>query len=435
MAKVCRPIVEYKEIIKSTNITLDDYKPPKIAIKRFIRLFKDVDDTRLPGMIDYPLYEILLIAFLSVLGNASTWTDMECFGKNYQKWLKKFLTLENGIPSHDTFRRVFALIDPKQLEYATVRFLAENMNAIKKSLAIKSTGLKQICIDGKEARGSGRKYDTQEKIRNLQTLHVYDASHGICLFSDIIDEKTNEIPAAQAILKTLQLKDTVVTFDALHTQKDTIALIVAGGGDYVGALKGNQSTLENYAKESFSDEIKKNIIENKTDFYETIEKSHNQIEKRRFYMLKVKQTSKSMLEWQKLKNVVCYEKHMSNIVTGKETLETRYYMMSLKDIELAADAIRGHWSVENQLHWHLDYSFGEDDDTTMDKNAFANLSIINKMVLSLCKLVQPLEKGASIRIIRKSFGWGFEKSLAAMLNAFDENSLIQALENANNKKK
>ena len=318
MAKICKPIVEYKDIISSSGIALDDYTPPRKPMKRFIRLFRVIEDIRLGGMIDYPLYEVILIAFLAILGNASSWTEMERFGIKKQKWLKKFLKLKNGIPSHDTFRRVFGLIDPIQLEHATVLFLMENMAAIKKSLNIKDSGPKLICIDGKEEKGTGRKYGTKEEIRNLQILHVYDASDSICLCSRPIGQKTNEIPAAQEVLKALQLKDTIVTFDALHTQKETIRLIVKQKGDYVGALKGNQGTLEQDANDSFSEEIKEKIITNGKNYYETCEKAHNQVETRRFYLIKANHTFNGAIEWQNLRNFICYEKKIYNIVTEKE---------------------------------------------------------------------------------------------------------------------
>ena len=175
MAKICRPIVEYRDIISSSGITVDKYSPPKKTMKRFIRIFKKIDDARIQAMTEYPLHEILLIAFLAVLGNASGWNEIERFGIAKQKWLRKFLALKNGIPSHDTFRRVFSLIDPEQLQKATLIFLLENMDAIKKSLNIKSSE-RQLCVDGKEERGTGRKYGTAEEIRNLQPLHIYDAS-------------------------------------------------------------------------------------------------------------------------------------------------------------------------------------------------------------------------------------------------------------------
>ena len=230
MAKISSFILEYKDVIASTGITAGDYSPPQKTVKRFIRLFKQIDDKRAAGMIDYPLVEIVLIAFLAILSNASTWEDVEYFGRAKEKWLRKFLDLKNGIPSTDTFRRVFALIDPVQMEATTVSFLMENMKSIKKSLNIKDSGPRLICVDGKEEKGTGRKYGTDDETRNLQTLHVYDASSEICLFSRAIDTKTNEIPVAQDVLRTLQLKDCIVSFDALPTQKDTIAVIAGQKG-------------------------------------------------------------------------------------------------------------------------------------------------------------------------------------------------------------
>ena len=435
MAKLCKPILEYKDIIKSTGITPDDYSPPKKTIQRFLRLFKQISDKRVQGMIDYPISEVILIAFLAILANASLWSEIEAFGNKKEKWLRKFLKLEHGIPSHDTFRRVFALIDPIQMEMATVNFLMENMASLKKSLKIKDTGPRLICVDGKEEKGTGRKYGTDEKVSNLQTLHVFDASAEICLFSRSIDKKTNEIPVAQDILKTLQLKDCIVSFDALHTQKDTIAIIAEQKGDYVGALKGNQGNLSSDAEALFTNEIKAKIKLDRKDYYESSEKSHGQIEVRRFFMLKAKQRFDGKLSWKNLRNFICYEKYTCNIITGKEATEVRYYITSLREVELCAESIRGHWSIENKLHWHLDYSFGEDDNTTMDKNAFNNFSILNKMALSLYKLAQPLMKNRSIRTIRKGFGWGIEDSVSQILNTFDEDVIKNALENAQKSKK
>lgn len=218
MAKINHFIAEYKDSVAMLPDKTKSSAPPKIVMRRFIRIFKKVDDTRIKGMIDYPLSEILVLAFIAVLGGASTWIDIEAFSRRYLHFLKKFLKLKNGIPSHDTFRRVFSLVDTKQLQQATVAFLLENITAVKKVLGIKEDGYRQICIDGKEQRGTGRKYNYDEKIRNLQTLHVYDASNEICLISKAIAGKTNEIPVAQEALKSMNLKGSIVTFDALHTQ-------------------------------------------------------------------------------------------------------------------------------------------------------------------------------------------------------------------------
>ena len=356
MAKLCKPILEYKEIIKYTGITPDDYSPPKKTIQRFLRLFKQISDQRVEGMIDYPLSEVILIAFLAILCNASAWVEIEEFGHEKEKWLRKFLKLEHGIPSHDTFRRVFALINPLQMEMATVNFLMENMNSIKKSLKLKDSGPRLICVDGKEEKGTGRKHGTDEEIRNLQTLHVFDASSEICLFSRSIDKKTNEIPVAQEVLRTLQLKDCIVSFDALHTQKETIEIIVEQKGDYVGALKGNQGTLSEDAEALFTTEMKAKIKSESKDYYESSEKAHGQVEVRHFYMLKAKQRFNGKLAWKNLRNFICYEKYTCNIVTGKEAMEIRYYITSLRDVELCAESIRGHWSVLCLQKYYPDFS-------------------------------------------------------------------------------
>lgn len=427
MAKINHFIAEYKDSVALLPDKTKSSAPPKVVMRRFIRIFKEVDDTRIHGMIDYPLSEILILAFVAVLGGASTWTDIEVFSNEYLRFLKKFLKLKNGIPSHDTFRRVFSLIDTEQLQQATVAFLMENMTTIKKVLKIKDDGYRQICIDGKEQRGTGRKHNYDEKVRNLQTLHVYDASNEICLVSKAISEKTNEIPVAQDVLKNMDLKGSIVTFDALHTQQETIRIIAEKKGDYVGGLKGNQGYLKSEAVVTFTQEMLE-TLKGTDAYYESSEKSHSQVEVRRYYMAKAKYSFNGYVEWQNLRNFVCYQKYTCNVIDGKEKTETRYYITSLREVQLCAEAIRGHWSVENNLHWHLDYSFSEDMNSTMDKNAFNNFSLINKMALSLCKLVQPMHKNIGLRSVRKLFGWGLEKELCELLSSFDEEFLKNALE-------
>ncbi|MDO4272010.1 MAG: ISAs1 family transposase [Candidatus Saccharibacteria bacterium] len=425
MAKINHFILEYKECLATSGIT-PSTKPPKVVLRRFVRLFKRVDDSRIDSMIDYPLVEILLITFLAVLANASTWTEISYFGESKKRWLKKFIPLKNGVPTHDTFRRVFSLIDSASLQKATVDFLMENMASIRRCLGLPLDGYRLLCVDGKEQRGTGRKYGTSEAVRNLQTLHVYDATHSVCLYSCPIAAKTNEIPVAQHALRGLDLKGCIVTFDALHTQKETIAVIAEQKGDYVGGLKGNQNGLLEAVTSCFTEKKKEAILQKGVDYYETSEKSHNQVERRCYYRVTAR-CGKD--EWAKLKSFICFEKHTQDIVTGKETHECRFYISSLSDIRLIAEAIRGHWSVENNLHWHLDYSFSEDAQTTMDKQAFQNLSLINKLVLSLCKMAQPVMTG-SVRSIRLRFSWNLEDQLAILLNTFDDSSIQKCLESA-----
>jgi len=425
MAKINNFIAEYTDSLEQVGTPVGNGLPPKVVIRRFLRLFQEVDDIRIKKMIDYPLEEIILIAFLAVLGNASTWTEMERFGKKRERWLKKFMRLKNGIPSHDTFRRVFSLIDTKQLQDVTIAFLLENMREIKRALNIKDDGYRQICVDGKEQRGTGRKYQEEDKVRNLQTLHIYDASNSICLYSEAIDEKTNEIPVAQKLLKNINLKGCIVSFDALHMQKKTIAIIREQKGDYIGGLKGNQSGLEKEGADYFSDDDLLDFYMEKGSFYETREKAHGKIETRTYYLAKAMKR-KETTAWKGLKSFICYIKTTVD-KKGKKTREVRYYATSLEDVVLCAQAIRGQWAVENLLHWHLDYSFNEDDNTTMDKTAFNNYSLINKMVLSLCKLAKPIMGSPSIRSLRKEIGWDYEDSVSQILSCFDEETIEKAL--------
>lgn len=421
MAKTNKFILEYKKVLEGAQINFDSIKKlPKCTMKRFVRIFKDVEDSRVKGMISYPLEEIIVITFLAVLAGARGWIEIERFGQKYEKWLGKFLKLENGTPSHDTVERVFSLINSKQLEKATVQFLVENINNIKKSLGIESTSFELISVDGKEARGTGRKRGTDEELRNLQTLHVYNASYGICLFSEIIDKKTNEIPVAQNILKSMELKNSVVTFDAMNTQKKTCEIIIDQKGSYVGALKGNHGVLESEVRLFFSEKVKNRIKKSGKNYCATIEKAHNQIETREFYLTSRISWFEDLNNWKGLKSFICYEKTNQNLVTGKTTTETRFYIASFSDVELCAESIRGHWGIENQLHWHLDANFYEDANSSLDRNAFNNLSIINKMVLSLLKLSQPLFGKTSIRCLRREFGWDIQGSLTKVLNFFDD---------------
>lgn len=436
MAKINHFLAEYKESVSGITGLCGADSLPVPVIRRFVRIFTGIDDSRCQGMTEYPLEEILLTAFLAVLANAATWVDIEQFGHEKQDWLRTFLPFENGTPSHDTFRRVFSLIDPTQIEEATVSFLMENISAIKRSLpSDNEDSYRLICVDGKEEKGTGRKYGTSQEVRNLQTLHVYDASTDVCIFSKPIDSKTNEIPVAQDILRSMNLKGCIVTFDALHTQKETVSIICNSGGDYVCGLKGNQPGLLADVELVFSEECLKTLKKSDAHYLKQVEKSHGQIETRQYYMAQAAFGASKKSDWQKLRSFILLVKTTFNTITQEEHMETRYYITSLSDISLCAEAIRGHWSVENKLHWHLDYSFSEDDNSTMDKKAFTNLSLINKMCLSLCKLAQPLMGKSSLRVIRKRFSWNLEGNLSLLLNSFDETVLRETLKNTSRKKK
>jgi predicted transposase YbfD/YdcC len=411
-------------------VSNDELKPSNKVVKRFVRLAKKVPDARMKGMIEYPMKEILLVAFFAVLSGAETWTQMQRFGEIREPWLRKFLKYRNGVPSHDTFRRVFSLIDPNALCSLTVDFLMENMSKIKASLGIEPSGIRLINIDGKQANGTGRKRGKDGASPNLQTLNVYDASNGICLAAKNIESKTNEIPAAQEALRMLDIRGAVVTCDALNTQKKTMGVIAEGKGQYVAALKGNHHTFYTEVDEYFDEGRLKDIRKKGANFVTSTDKAHSKVERRSFYLTTDVKWFEDKGEWANLRAFVCFEKIMTDTATGEVTKERRLFISGVKDAELCAEAIRGHWSVENRLHWHLDFSFGDDDDMTTDKNAYLNFSLFRRMALTLCKMSQPFMK-CSIRTMRWGMGLEPKSQLGRILGTLDETHLEAALRNAN----
>ena len=433
MSKIQKPIIIIREVFKRLNFNPEKKRIPKRALLRFIHFIDDLDDPRLENNISYPLTHILFIAFLAILAGCTGWTEMSVFADLKKRYIKKFLHGYKTPPSHDTFRRVFGLIDPVLFSEAISAFLTENLWTIKEVLNIQNEGYRQIGIDGKEARGTGRKSGSEGVIPNLQTLNIYDISNAVSLLSVPINEKTNEIPIAQKYLAEMQLKNCIVTFDAMNTQKDTIKIIATNGGDYIGGLKGNHELFHDEIKLYFDKETLESIRKEKKNYYTHKEKAHNRLEKRTYYLTTDIEWFEDRKKWINLRSFICCDKSTEDLVTGEKTNERRYYIASLTDVETCADAIRGHWGIES-LHWHLDSNFSEDDNSTMDKNAFNNLSSLNKVALSLYKLLQPTLKGYSIRTIRQAFRLDCEKMFSDLLTILDEDLLREAVESSSKMK-
>ncbi len=430
--QICEDIQSIKEKFAEAGIPLNDggTRPTKNIVWRFLHLYRAVSDPRCQGMVLYPLPEILLIAFLAVLADADNWVEIEQFGLSNERWLKKFLRLKNGIPSHDTFRRVFGIIDTSEFQDATVCVLVQNIASIKRTLGVDGGGIRFLCVDGKEERGTGRKYSVyaESKVRNLQTLHIYDRTNGVCVFSKGIDSKTNEIPVAQKALGLMDLKNVIVTADAMHAQKGFTGIVKQKGGDYVVGLKGNQSALRDDVGLYFDEQTRNRIRSRKKNFYDVEEKNHSQYERRRYYLAPAARIPDARRdeEWAGLKAFVCYEKFIMD-TQGNKTRETRFYIASVTDVRLCADAIRGHWKVES-MHWSLDTVFHEDDNSTMDRKAFDNIGLLKKMCNSLMTVMQPLMgKNVSKKVMRKRFGWNYTEMLSKLLFCIDPDAIERAL--------
>ena len=426
--KINDTVMVFKEMIDMCKIDINNVGGaiPKKPIRKLLRVFKEVADVRSAKKIIYPLSEIIMAAFIAIMSGADSFTAIAVYCADKKDWLAKYFNVHK-IPSHDTFRRVFMLIDPRHLQKATVAFLVENIKLIKKAFKIDASGLRHVCVDGKTARGTGRLKGTglDREVSQLQTLHVYDRSDAICLISEKISDKTNEIPVAQSILRLFDLRDTVVTFDALNTQLGTINVIADGKGDYVAALKKNQGSFYEEVESYFTPERLEHIKNWKTNYFSKKEKLHNCIETRQYFLSKNVSWLLQSNDWKKLKSIICYLFHSEDINTGKTTDSVYYYIASLTDVELCAQCIRGHWSVENQLHWNLDVIYHEDDIEIIDRVAYQNRSLLNKMALSLSKLFSKLSKN-SISITRQLFGWSTDSILKAFC-MLDEDVISESM--------
>lgn len=424
--------MEIREAMDTLGEWTADAKAGRNVINRFVSILdKGIADPRVKGKISYPLSEIIVLSFFATLGGAMTFQDMEVMCTCKQKYFRKFIPLKAGIPSHDTFNRVFSLIDMGEFNKALTDFIKESMDELRKVLHIPEPQMVQLCVDGKEARGSGRQEDADGKVkRNIQTFHVYSSYNGICIKSSQIEQKSNEIPMAQEVLATMDLRKTLVSFDAMNTQRQTIKVIVDQGGHYLGGLKGNQKTLLEESAAYFTPDYLKRAESDPNLYYRKLEKAHGQIENCIYTVAKVKVTDDcEFSDWPGMKAVIRFDKKTEKVNTGKKTEETRYYITSLaNNAQVCAEAIKKHWLVENCLHGHMDLMFCDDENATVNRRASGNLSIMKKMSLSLYKMMKPIERSKTLSNIKRGFAWGYEDMLESLLSSCDSKTIQKNLE-------
>lgn len=343
-----------------------------------------IEDVRQQSKVRYPLKDILVIVLFATLANADDWVDMALFAEVYQDYLRTYIELKNGPPSHDTIRRVMGMISPEILQQLYVKWqelLNRNEGERLKKI---------ICIDGKTMRSNKR---GEEKPSHI--VSAWSKEDGFCLGQKAVKEKSNEITAIPELLEKIQIKGQVITIDAMGTQKEIAEKIKEKRADYVLALKGNQGSLLEEVKEYFSDEEFIRKICEKGSYKKTQEKAHGQIETREYYQTENIQWLEQKKQWKGLKSIAMERKILKK--GAEKTIEYRYFISSLKeDIELLSRAVRGHWSIES-MHWHLDVTFREDANTTVDKAAAQNLNIIRKWCLSILKPAELTRHKLSMR--------------------------------------
>lgn len=351
------------------STTLDD----KVFLHRSIlQNFASLPDPRVERTKAHSLLNILSIAILAVLAGADSWVAIETFGKAKQTWLSEFLDLENGIPSHDTFARVFARLDPSELQQGFLRWIHSIAQHI---------GAQVIAIDGKTLKQS---YDRDHRLTALHLVSAWASDHRLVLGQLKVHNKSNEITAIPELLKMLDITGCVITLDAMGCQKKIASQIITQGGNYLLALKGNQGNFFRGVQDWFEQAIENHFDGVEFKRHQTIESSHHRIEKRECFTVPV-EALEGVIEkekWMGLKSIVMIVSHRKS--WNQETQETRFYISSLNsDAEEMLRMIRSHWGIENSLHWTLDVTYREDDSRIRQGHSGENFALLRRMTVSL----------------------------------------------------
>lgn len=340
---------------------------PQSTIKKY---FRKLRDPRIRGRKRHLLLDIVVIAICATIGGCNDWQEMETFARARHDWLKKFLRLPGGIPSHDTLERVFDRLDPAQFQAC----FREWMNALHEAL-----GLSQIAIDGKTLRGSG--------VGGLKTLHLVSAwatANCLSLGQVAVDEKSNEITAIPKLLELLELNGAFVTIDAMGCQKAIAAKIVDRKGNYILTVKENQEHLLADIQSAVSKAHESDYANVEHDKYETRERGHGREEYRCYTVLHTTEGIRNAADWANLTSIgFCYSERTVDGVTSEEL---RYFIGSKKaSAKVYGNALRNHWGIENQLHWQLDVGFDEDKNRVSKRHGAENLALLRRLALSLLK--------------------------------------------------
>lgn len=359
----------------------------------FFTYFSVLPDPRIDHTRRHLLIDILFIAVCTAICGGECFTDMEAFGTAKKEWLSRFLELPNGIPSYDTFRTVFSRLSPDAFAECFTRWTA----AIHEL-----TGGEVIALDGKTIRHS---FDAATGQAALHIVSAWATGNGVALGQVKVDEKSNEITAIPKLLDMLDVRGCIVTTDAMGCQKDIAQKIIDKGGDYVLCLKGNQTGLHEDVKWFFEEITESGFGDLEHKYYESVEKDHGRIEIRRCWMVEsdaIKWLGEQGHEWVGLKSLAAVEAERRT--GGKTTKETRYFISSLTgSAEQLALAVRGHWGIENSLHYVLDVTMNEDKSRIRKDHAPENLALLRKIALNSIK--RESSSKSSVRVRIKKAGW------------------------------
>lgn len=351
--------------------------------------FLSITDPRMDRNKDHQLIDIITVAICAVICGAEGWVDVEEYGEAMQEWFETFLELPNGIPSHDTFGRVFAAIDGEEFERSFASWVQSIVNVAAGEI---------VAIDGKTSR---RSHDRKIGKDAIHVVSAFAHGNGITLGQKAVDTKSNEMKAIPKLLKILNISGCIVTIDAAGCYSEVVDAIGKKDADYVIAVKKNQPTLHDDIERLFVEKTNNNEPDASTG-----EKNHGREEQRACWMMTDEDqlnTIHKKEQWKHLSSIVKVTN--TRTVHGQTSTESRYYISSVKtnDADKILSAVRHHWSIENSLHWSLDVTFREDDSRMRIKNSQQNFSIIRKMAFNL--ITQETSTKKSLRLRRKLAGW------------------------------
>ena len=365
----------------------------KITPGSFISYFEGMEDYRTNRRKLHSLVNILVIALCAILSGCEAWTEVSMYGKEKREWLEQYLKLPNGIPSHDTFGRVFAAIDPAVFKLCFINWMKDSLKLSEETI---------IALDGKTVRRSHDKDNGKEAIHMVS---AYATDAGLVLGQIKTAVKSNEITAIPKLLDILDIQNCIITIDAMGCQKNIASKICSKKADYVLALKGNQGTLLTDVELYFQDAYKSNFKGYECDHFQALEKSHGRIEKRSCYITNQVDWLKTRgHSWPQLTSIAMIESNRT--IKDTTTTEYRYYISSLSaNAKKMNHTIRSHWAIENKLHWVLDMNFREDECRVRKDHGPENFAVLRHAALNILKLDTSLPKKPSLRMKQKIAGW------------------------------
>jgi predicted transposase YbfD/YdcC len=373
--------------LNSTSVT-------KTELGSLLTLLEEVPDPRVTATVDHDLPDLLTIALCTILCGGDSFYDMEEFGEVRLAWLKTFLRLRNGAPTHDTYNRVFQALDPESFGAVLARWTQSVRTVL---------GGEVVALDGKAVR---RALNRGEDARVI--VSAWATESGLLLGQRKVKNKSNEITAVPELLRALELAGCIVTADALHCQKHIAKEIVEADADYVLALKGNQGTAFSEVKAFLDEAIQRR--EPHLVFTQTTDKGHGRLELRRYWQTETIGWFADRAAWVGLRSVGVVEARRT--VNGQESVERRYYLSSLKaDAEKFGRAVRGHWGVENGLHWVLDVVFGEDQSRARSGYAIENLAATRRLAINLLRRDQTCTRSLKGKRLRAAIDSDYLKRI------------------------